>query len=88
MKKLVILATAVVMLSVSCVTTFAASSPEIDVEKATGRHHRSESRGESGVVLSTTSAKTGVTADPAVFAALGVVACGGIAVVAKKKMKA
>lgn len=75
MKKLAVLLATVTMLSVSCVTAFAASSPEVKVEC-----------GSACPVFSTTSAKTGVTADPAIFAALGVVACGGIAVVAKKKM--
>lgn len=91
MKKLAVLVATVAMLSVSCVTAFAASSPEVKVESGSGSGSGNGSGSVGGYacpVLSTTSAKTGVTADPAIFAALGVVACGGIAVVAKKKMHA
>ena len=35
---------------------------------------------------STTSAKTGVSGSYAIFAALGVIACGGVATVAKRKV--
>lgn len=94
MKKISVAIVTIAMLAISCLPAFAVVSPEVDVPECTkpcynGGGYCYNAGGSCGSpALSTTSAKTGVSASPAVFAALGVVACGGVAVVAKKRIKA
>lgn len=97
MRKISVAIITVAMLAISCMPAFAVVSPEVDIEKGTCTNNPCPNGGNAGggsvggggsPALSTTSAKTGVSANPAILAALGVVACGGVAVVAKKKIKA
>lgn len=96
MRKISVAIITVAMLVISCVHAFAVVSPEVDIEKGTCTNNPCPNGGNVGggsvgggsPALSTTSAKTGVSVNPAIFATLGVVACGGVAVIAKKKIKA
>ena len=98
MRKLAVALLSVSLIAISCVTALAAESPELPTEVSTETCTRICRRGWNrcwgypgyqqvayGRVVDM-SPKTGVSDSDAIFAVLGVLACGSLAVVAKKKM--
>ncbi|MEE1056507.1 MAG: hypothetical protein UH239_04575 [Acutalibacteraceae bacterium] len=97
MKKLAVTMVTIAMLAVGCISASAVESPEVpgnvagdDVNNNTNTNANTNSNNananDTNAGKSTTSAKTGVSGSYAIFAALGVIACGGVATVAKKKV--
>lgn len=93
MKKLLVSMIAVAMLAFGTVSASAVVSPSVGGEdntpKATSpsaNNNNNNSNNNSSSNNSTTSPKTGVSGTYAIFAALSVIACGGVATVAKRKL--
>ncbi|MEE0929387.1 MAG: hypothetical protein UIM53_00135 [Acutalibacteraceae bacterium] len=100
MKKLAVTMVTIAMLAVGCISASAVESPEVpgnvagdsDVNNNTNNSTSNSNNNDANNVnagkttTSTTSAKTGVSGSYAIFAALGVIACGGVATVAKRKV--
>lgn len=100
MKKLAVTMVTIAMLAVGCISASAVESPEVpgnvagdsDVNNNTNNSTSNSNNNDANnfnagkTTTSTTSAKTGVSGSYAIFAALGVIACGGVATVAKRKV--
>ena len=93
MRKLAVALLSVSLIAISCVTALAAESPELPTERGWNRcwgypgyqDYYGYQQVAYGRVVDV-SPKTGVSDSDAIFAVLGVLACGSLAVVAKKKM--
>ena len=87
MRKLAVALLSVSLIAISCVTALAAESPELPTERGWNRclGYPGYQQVAYGRVVDM-SPKTGVSDSDAIFAVLGVLACGSLAVVAKKKM--
>lgn len=97
MKKLAVTMVTIAMLAVGCISASAVESPEVSgnvtdndannkTNTSTNANSNNSNANDTNAGKSTTSAKTGVSGSYAIFAALGVIACGGVATVAKKKV--
>ena len=87
MRKLAVALLSVSLIAISYVTAVAAESPELPTERGWNRcwGYPGYQQVAYGRVVDM-SPKTGVSDSDAIFAVLGVLACGSLAVVAKKKM--
>lgn len=95
MKKLAVTMVTIAMLAVGCISASAVESPAVPEnvagEDATNNGNNASANANTNANdinagKSTTSAKTGVSGSYAIFAALGVIACGGVATIAKRKV--
>lgn len=92
MKKLLVLAMSAMILACGSVSASALESPSVDTHPSEGENNKPNNGGSSNSGTSTgnpsagKSPVTGVSATYAVYAALAALTCGGVAVIAKKKI--
>ncbi len=80
MKRLFVVMSAVMIIAFSAISASAVDSPSLKPTE----NPTSATQGSNG--SNVTSPKTGVSSSYAIFAAFAVLACGGVATVAKKKL--
>ena len=92
MKKLLVLAMSAMILACGSVSASALESPSVDTHPSEGENNKPNNGGSSNSGTSTgnpstgKSPVTGVSTTYAVYAALAALTCGGVAVIAKKKI--
>lgn len=88
MKKLLVLAISAMILACGSVSASALKSPSVDADSVGGSSNSNSNSNASvnGNASAGKSPATGVSTTYAVYAALAALTCGGVAVIAKKRI--